>query len=95
MSLYILLETVYNSTKSSPTRLTIDIKSNLKYRAPTPKNIMEGKYKSISPDSYYNESSKNNDMKDYGSKSNHSPKKGNYKIFIKTIKFSTNKIFNK
>jgi len=68
-------ETVYNSTKSSPTRLTIDIKSNLKYRAPTPKNIMEGKYKSISPDSYYNESSKNNDMKDYGSKSNHSPKK--------------------
>jgi len=63
-------EVVYNSTKSSPTRLTIEIKSTMKYRAPTPKNIMEGKYKSISPDSYYNESSKNNDTK-----SNHSPKK--------------------
>ncbi|KAL6617247.1 hypothetical protein LY90DRAFT_673957 [Neocallimastix californiae] len=43
----------YNSTNSSPVHLTVDIK-NLKYRAPTPKNLKEGKYKSISPDSYFN-----------------------------------------
>ena len=63
---------VYNSTKSSPTHLTVDIKSNMIYRAPTPKNIMEGKYKSISPENYHNESTKNNDT---GIKSSYSPKK--------------------
>ncbi|ORX88033.1 hypothetical protein BCR32DRAFT_263900 [Anaeromyces robustus] len=67
------LSPTYNSTKSSPTHLSVDIK-NLKYRAPTPKNIKEGKYKSISPDGYLsnkshnydNESSKNNSKRRSG-----------------------------
>jgi len=87
----------YNSTNSSPVHLTVDIK-NLKYRAPTPKNLKEGKYKSISPDSYFNsysndknycidndstkdnpkklELNNDNDIKNTGSKSDYSLKKG-------------------